>query len=497
MPACEETLRAAATWRFCGGVRVAAAALVCAVLAGCDGPPPGEGVTEAKRGPFQVTHVEDGELAALNTLTISSRIRGQIEFLAKDLERVEKDAILVELDKSELRNELKRAQDELSSAEKRLAEANRNLEVESGQLEVELERRRAAVRLAEVRLQTVREGTPQADLSIAEKNLATREASLRFAESALADAEALAARGFVSASDLDEKRLARELAFAQVEKARLQLRKLRARPTPAELRSAEFALREAELDLAMSEEQAKSRSASLRQTLEWALAEVSRCRERVRQLEDEISKCTIRAPRAGLVLRARRHWDGEKVDVGGRTWPGIAIVELPDLSSMKVKTQIPESLVRHFNVGDSIYIVANPGERPNGDGAAEERIPGKIIWIDSWARDKNAQLAEADQAREGLSGVRVFSADVALDRTDDRLRLGARVQVVMNLTLPDVVYVDRRAIVMSGGRSYVRALQKGGSERLVPVVLGESNRDAVVVTSGLEPGTRVVLPSGG
>ncbi|MHC4506035.1 MAG: efflux RND transporter periplasmic adaptor subunit [Planctomycetota bacterium] len=162
---------------------------------------------------------------------------------------------------------------------------------------------------------------------------------------------------------------------------------------------------------------------------------------------------------------------------------GSGIVEFPDLSAMKVKINIPETLVRHFAVDDRVAVEL--------EKLPDEKLGGRIMWIDTWARDKNAELAAADMEREGLSGVRVFRADIALDRTDKRLRLGSKARVVLSRTLPEALQVDRRAILRRGGKPFVRVIREGGRVELVPVVLGDANETSYVVKRGPEPGTPV------
>lgn len=468
--------------------RRALAALAALALAplGC-GENPGKELTGVvERGNFVLRHVEpDGELASLTPLTVSARVHGQIEFIAKDLSRVEDGEVLVELEKTDHENEVKQLKDDLDSAEKRLTEELRNMEVESAQLEVELEKKKAALRLAEVKLEESRAGAKPEEILIAGKNLEATEAALAFAGSVLEDTRDLLTKGFASQSDLDEKALAREFALARFEKARMRLETLRRGPTAHELRPAELAAEEAGIEAEIARERMITRKAALKQSVAWRQATVAGTREHLARHEQRLAQATIRAPRSGLVVRCRQPWGDEaKIDVGGHVWPGRGIIEFPDLSELKARTRIPESLVRHFSVGDEVTVMV--------DDIPDERFEGRIIWIDSWARDKNARLAEADQEQAGLSGVRVFRADVKLERTDERMRLGSKIGVEMTRTIPDVVCVDKRAVVRRGGRTFVRAVD-GRGVRLVPVALGESNDDACVVRSGLEPGARVAF----
>jgi len=436
------------------------------------------------RGPFLISYaVKDGELASLKTLTITSQVHTEIEFLVKDFARVKKGDVLVKLDKTELDDHVRQLRDSLVLSEKRLTEAHRNQEIRNAQIEIDIARKEAALRLAEVRHQTLRAGAKPDDISVAEKDLGAADAALKFAKSSHGDAEALFKRGFATRSELDDKRLSMELAIARYEKARMFLDRLRAWPTPHEMRPAEFALEKARIELDMARERKRSLAAELRQSVAQAHASVSSLKVHIGRHEKDLRHCTIRAPRDGLVLRCRRHWERGKVDVGSHVWSGAGIVEFPDLSAMKVKINIPETLVRHFAVGDAVEVELEdvPGEK----------FGGRIMWIDTWARDKNAELAEADMQREGLSGVRVFRADIALDRTNKRMRLGSKARVVLSRTLPDAVQVDRRAILRRGGKSFVRAIRDDGRVELVPVVLGDANETSYVVKRGPEPDTPV------
>ena len=473
---------AAESWGVRRARHAVACVLACAlVAAGCGEKADGPRGPAVERGPFPVVHEEEGELAALKTLTISTKIRGQLVFVVEDLDHVEKDDVLVELDKSDLESRQKRTQDELAAIRKKLEEGELDLEIRRAQVEVDLEKRAAARSLAEVRLETARRGAEPDDVAIARKNVEAARAARDFARSSLEDARALAESGFVTESELADEAYNMELGRARFEKARLRLEKLLGGPTPHELKPAELELEQADIDLQIARGEAGSGVSGLEQAVAWSRAEVWRFEERLKRIEWEIEQCTIKAPRAGLALRVKRPWEKRKVDAGMRTWPGIGLVELPELAAFKVKTQIPESMVRHFEIGDEVPVTI--------DGLDGEVSTGKLTWIDAWARDRNARLAEADQKQEGLSGVRVFTADVALDETDERMKLGSSAKVELRSVLEDVVFVDRRAVEWRRGRPFVRVLGGDGSVELSPVVLGESNESSCVIVEGVEPGT--------
>jgi len=469
-----------------GGVFGALSGLALFISACGDDPASGLiGVVE--RGEFMVRHVEpDGELESMKPLMISPRVHGQVEFLAKDLARVEKGELLIKLDESEHRREVKKLTADLAAAEKRFTEAANNVEVETAQLEVEFEKKKATLSLAEIQLDDLRAGAKSEDISIAEKDLEAAEAALAFADGELNDTRDLLAKGFATEAEVAAKTLARALAFARFEKARMQVGLLRAGPTAHDLRPAQLTLEGAKLDVEIARENMARKLASLEQSVAWRRSETEAVRERLGRRREMLDQGTIKAPRSGLVVRTRRgHRGNRKTDVGDWVWPGRGVLKFPDLSALKARTRIPEALVRLFSLGDEVMIVI--------DDIPDERFEGRIVWIDSFARDRNSRLESADQKREGLSGVRVFRADVELLRIDERMRLGSKLRVEMEHVIPDAIHVDRRAVLRRGGRSYARVVAAEETVRLVPVVLGESNEKAFVVRSGLEPGTRVAF----
>ena len=319
-------------------------------------------VAKVLRGKFTVAHSEDGELAAQETITIASRARGQVSFIAEDYSAVKKGEVTVEIDKKDQEERRKLNADSLSGAENKLSDKEKNLEIQRANLEVEVEKRRASVRLSEVRLQQSDALPLPEDLQIAQKSLQAALAAFEQADRALKTTIDLNQRGFVSEEELEGTRYKRELARISAEKARIRLGGIERGATEHERKRLLLELDLAEIDQALTVSQARSALASLEQGVKWDGAEVSRWRETIRKNEEDIARRTIRAPRDGIVLRCKRHWETDKIDVGSRTWPGMGIVEIPDLSAMRVETQIPESIVTFFKVGDEAEVTVEDVE---------------------------------------------------------------------------------------------------------------------------------------
>ena len=162
------------------------------------------------------------------------------------------------------------------------------------------------------------------------------------------------------------------------------------------------------------------------------LASKKRKREKalfdLQRAERGIQNLQLRAPAAGMVnvltnYRASGPWGGQEVEFheGDRAWPGAAIMELPDLSSVHLEARLDEADRGRLQVGQeaTIRIEAIPGREFK---ATIERISvlAKVDYSSGWPPARNFELglvlAEIDpKIRPGMSAV----ARIATDRIPD------------------------------------------------------------------------------
>src|SRR6185295_4176014 len=117
----------------------------------------------------------------------------------------------------------------------------------------------------------------------------------------------------------------------------------------------------------------------------------------------------------------------KKVDIGDMVGPWNSPLDLPDCRFMKVRTQVPESVVRRLRARHG-PAATSPGVAPANQAGSTalvkvKTLPGReyhaeVKWIDGWARDRNSKLSDADIKSQGLSGVRVFDVEVELAESD-------------------------------------------------------------------------------
>jgi len=441
-----------------------------------DSSAPSKATATVQRGEFVVSVVEDGELAALNQTTITTKQAGTIEWMADEGTHVKEGDLLEEQETNTT---------ELKEAETSLAELMRDCDTQKKDLKQDLAAAEVQLKLAEVRLKRLTDGPTEHQQAQTKADLESALLSAKQAEADLNRVLSLEPGGIVSRNEVEEARLAARIEAALARQAQVNYDKLIEGPTELEISKAKLAVRTARVSLDMAQEQLGSQVERLEGEVEEAEAKVARLKSVEGRIARRIALRTIRAPHVGTVIHYAQRRNARQVKVGSKLWPGAGVMELPDLRRMKVLTQIAEFHVRHVQVGDPVTVRIPL--------LADEAFTGKITSIDSWGRDRNENLDYSQQRQQGLSGINVFDCEVALDREDDRLKLGFEAKVTIPIkTIEDAVFAPKAAVHVSGRRQYVRVATHGQVEER-QVVTGDQSDEMIVITSGLTVGETVVL----
>jgi RND family efflux transporter MFP subunit len=295
----------------------------------------------------------------------------------------------------------------------------------------------------------------QADLDIARSNLKSSlasmdsriqslgsgvensQASLRLAELRLDQMK------FEADVQVEEGRL--NLKQAQISLAQAQ-QQLAAQRTidSAEVRSLELKIHQAEIDL--------------------------------QKTKSELERLTITAPGPGLAVYKETWKGGEmaKVKVGDTPWRGMALLEIPDLSVMMVKTTVSEVDVARVKVGLEAEVKL--------DAYPEPTFHGKV-----------AEVGVLASTEEGNEDAKVFDVLIRINESDALLRPGmsATVRIFID-RLPDKLWAPIEA-VFDRGDKYLAYEMSGSGWKEREVKLGARNDNYVVIDSGLQPGVKVAL----
>ncbi|HUK32132.1 MAG TPA: efflux RND transporter periplasmic adaptor subunit [Candidatus Acidoferrum sp.] len=205
----------------------------------------------------------------------------------------------------------------------------------------------------------------------------------------------------------------------------------------------------------------------------------------VKYYEDAISHLTLIAPVDGIVNRLpnwRTNTGGgaQPFKEGDRAWSGASIIQLPDLSSLRISARVDETDRSRLRVGQTATARA--------DAIPDQEFTCKVADI--------SPLAKIDFSN-GWPPAKNFDVSVQIDHPDPRLRPGMSVtERIAVQTIPNVITVPATAVFTKIGRTvaFVANGDKSSnsfSERIV--VVGHRGGSLVEILSGLQPGERVAL----
>ncbi len=390
--------------------------------------PPERHLATVKKGAFEIRLQTVGMLDAARAFQVVSALRGdrgKIIQIVDDGAKVEKGNVILRFDPTPFEADILRLSGELKSREAVVEYARQSLEVEKSQADKVLSH-------------------AQFDLTEA------RQEHIRYLAYA-ADLEALEKKGYDIASELGQARRKADQIFAQFQKA--------------------------EGDLARQQKEVQFKIAQAMAELDKATSELATTRTALAQSQDELNKTTVRAPLSGFVVLNEVFQGNQrrKPRAGDTIWQGQAVLYLPDLSSLVVKTQVREEDLQKIKAGLAATVRV--------DAYPDAVFEGEIGSVGVLAMDPS-----------GASVVgKHFQYTVNLKGGDPRLRPGmtARVFIVAD-SAQNVLTVPLAALFSEseGKTCYVY-----NGQRFVPRVVrvGRTNEDVAEILDGIKEGDRVAL----
>lgn len=236
---------------------------------------------------------------------------------------------------------------------------------------------------------------------------------------------------------------------------------------------AEQKLRELEMKMKSDATAAEADLSAKRRKREKALFDFERAEKGLQNLQ-------LKAPADGMVnvltnYRSGSMWGGGEVEFrqGDRAWPGAAVLELPDLSSVHLEARLDETDRGRLNTGQeaTIRIEAISGKEFK---AKIERISvlargDYTSWPPTRNFDLNLVLTEIDpKIRPNMTAV----ARIATDR------------------VPDVIVVPTESVFQRDGYPIVYRLA-GSMFDEQRIEIARRGREQAIVSSGINPGDRI------
>jgi HlyD family secretion protein len=208
-------------------------------------------------------------------------------------------------------------------------------------------------------------------------------------------------------------------------------------------------------------------------TLGYQALRLARHRERYALLERQVEHCTIRAPHDGFVIYANNPDHQVYIEPGMSVRQRQQLFFLPDLSQMEVVALIHESIVERVTPSMRAHVQV--------EGIGNRSIEGHVTSI--------APMTTFNWR----TTVGYFEGIVKLENVPEGLKPGMSAEVEISMPRREnVLAVPTEAILIDHGYDICFVVHEDSLERR-QVKLGNTTRDLVEVTQGLEDGEQVVL----
>lgn len=310
------------------------------------------------------------------------------------------------------------------------------------------------------------------DATTVKQKLAQDQSAVKSAEAEINQARAAA-------------RLKEEQDVTDVMNARFEAEKARIDATKQEILSAidgeQAKLKVADAEQKLTEAEAKLKADRGSASADWASKEqkLDQAKFQVQQDERSLSFLTLRAPLEGTVA-LQNHWQPQGGSVpfkpGDRAWPGVAVAELPDISSLKISARVEEAERGQLKAGQSVTVRL--------DALPDRSFEGRVETISPTASmDFNA----------GWPIPRNFSVEVALSEGDERLAPGMSATVRVAIAkIPDGIVIPPSALFRKAGQT-VAYVRRGSKFEETAVEVSRRSSEEVLIAKGLKSGEQVAL----
>jgi HlyD family secretion protein len=422
-----------------------------------------------------------GELEAAHSISIASTIKGdqgKIIDLIVDGVYVQPGQVLVKMDPTPFEDKVEKLLTQLKEQEAYIAALEQTLEWEKSQAEHKNRTAIYEIETATLELDKIIYGDGPQEISRLKG--AMQKAWLKYDElnAYSNDLMELEVQGFLNTTEIRQaqKKLAEEREVYEM--AKLQYESYIQHVYPMQVKKAETSLKRAQVN---EEETAKlgiynvSKASALLNQAQQGFIDDSL---QLMEAKKELAQTEIIAPAPGMVVHREDYRSGQrrKPRVGDILVKNQPLMDLPDLSSMVIKTRVREVDLFKVGIGKkaTIEVEAYP----------QLSLQGVIVSIGVLALNDSGRTSEE----------KYFEIRIALDKSDPSLRPGMTTRAIIHAQeAHEILTIPLHAVFDDHKQAFCYVVLSNNVYEKREIKIGMSNEQWVEVRDGLKEGDCVCL----
>ncbi len=427
-----------------------------------------------------------GNLDSQSNVSLISEVEGTTTIISivDEGTQVKEGDVLCELDSSPIREKAKQQEITVTQSEAAHAQSIEALAIQLKQNESDIANAELLWELAKLDLESYRDGEfPQlqkagnGDVALAEEELLIAQENYTFMQEQVK-------KGYKTQNDREGARIGVKEKEFKLDSAKEKLKVLTKYAMRRQMAKLEADASELERELERVKLKAKSAETQYTKDVEALKLTYEVEQERYNLSLKQIEACVLKAPQNGEVVYAsmaggRGSREPVSIEEGASIRERQAIINLPDVTKMKVNARIHESLIGAVKKGlpARIRVDAYPGQFFNATVDAVSPVPMAGSWPNTDLREYATEIFLTDE----VAKIRKL-----------RPGLTAQVEILID-NRSDVLQVPLQAIVTIANKQFAFVYNSRGKSERREVQIGQSNESHVEVKDGIEEGEEVVL----
>lgn len=446
----------------------------------------GEAVLQiAKRGPFRITATEKGTIESQHNATLVSNVKGSTTIISIVPEgtMVKKGEVVCELDSSSLVDKEQEQQIKLTQAEANVLKATEDVAIQLELNKSNVGTAQLNLELAELDLDKYKNGDSIQEMKELQSSITIAEEKLLQATDEYEFAKRLARKGYKTLNEVETARIAVSDATLEKEIAEGKLEVLDKYTVKRTLKELEEKVKETERELTRVKREGVASLAQFEAELKAKQLTFDVEKNTLKKLQDQIEACKLRAPQDGQVVypsQSSRRNEGQAIEEGTSVRERQTIIQLPDLTKMKVDARIHESRISMLEEGlpVNVRVTSYPDEIFKGVVTYVSSVPLSSSWM--------------------TPNLKEYEAEIQIDDTPDKVKrlrpgLTAELEILVSQR-EDVLQIPVQSVISIFGKHYAYLIEPDSSEVVRrEIFVGDTNGKMIEVKDGVPEMSQMIM----